>query len=285
MKNKIRSKIVNFLSSTVGAFLVYIAPSKAKELASKGMTLVMDKDLTILEKLMRRAILRKLEKNGNFDTLADFHQNFWVEKGDNFFTANDSQLENVFIPSCDFIFDLLKNQLTKETEKFTTIVEIGTGNGTVLNHLSHKFSQMDKLIGIDLNKTQTLKNKEKYKNNPRLEFVAGDGFDWLEKNGKSHTIFLTFMGVLEYFTENRLQAFFEAANNLGKIIFIAIEPNDSNHDLELNPRSKVYGPESSFSHNYPNLLKKAGFNLWHYSKKTFEGDTNYIVFVGAKNWT
>lgn len=283
MKRLIRRSAVNFISSTLGALLVKLLPHKASELSAKGMTLVMENDLTPIERLMRRAILRKLENQKKFNTLSEFHQNFWINKGADFFSANNARLKDVHIPDSDFIFDHLEKQLTQETNRYKTLVEIGTGNGTVLDYLSTRFAKIERFVGIDLSRKQIDSNKKRYEHNPKLEFVACDAYEWVKNNGKANSIFITFMGVYEYFTETRLQNFLKMLNGLGKIMIIAIEPNGANHDFIKNPNSEIYGPERSFSHNYQNLFENAGFDIWHFSKKTFDKDSDAMVFIGARN--
>lgn len=238
---------------------------------------------SIVDRLIRNALIKNAEKNQDFDALAKFQRDYWVNQGTDFFSMNDGSFENAFLPDCSFIFDILEEELLKGPEKFHTLVEIGTGNGKVLNYLGNKFPQIDKLVGIDLSPGQIEINAENYKNNPRLEFVATDGFEWVKQNCKSNMIFVTSRGVLEYFTEERLQEFFNTLNGLGKMIFVAIEPNGVDHDFTVNAGSQPYGHERSFSHNYSALFKKAGFELWHYSKKELSRDDFFFRFVGAKN--
>jgi hypothetical protein len=282
--NKIRGLIVNFLSNTIGELLIFIRPLKAKKLAKEGMTVVMDKSgLSVLDRLMRRAILKKVENKGDFDQLAKLHENYWKNKGAGFFDENNNRLELVNLPFSDFIFPLLKEELEKQNGNYHTLVEIGTGNGQILDYLSTKFQGIDKFIGIDLSELQTSENILNYKKNTKLEFVAADAFEWVDKFGAGSTVFLTFMGVLEYFTESRLQDFLKKIDSLGKIIFVAIEPNGHDHDFSENPHSQVYGSERSFSHNYHKLFKNSGFELWHSSKKSLNDSRDYISFIGAKN--
>jgi len=225
-----------------------------------------------LDHLMRDAIIRKAERNGDFKKLAEFQKAYWVNQGNDFFERTNDSFETAFLPDCAFIFDVLEEQLAMESSEFNTLVEIGTGNGKVLNFLSSKFPHLRRLVGIDLSPVQIEKNKRSFQENARLEFVAADGFDWVNEHGRNRTIFVTSRGVLEYFTENRLQEFFNKLNSLGKTIFVAIEPNGVDHDFSRNPGSQPYGHERSFSHNYAALFEKAGFELWHYSKKEYSRD-------------
>ncbi|WP_405296878.1 class I SAM-dependent methyltransferase [Algibacter sp. Ld11] len=282
MKKKLRSIILQVLTFTIGNLLVFLFPKKAKQLSEKGMTLVMKNSLSISERLMRDAIMKKVEGKADNDTLANLHQNFWKNQGNAFFSSTDDNFNSHFLPNCSYILDLLKEELSNEPVVFTTFVEIGTGKGNVLNYLSSKFPEINRFVGIDLSEDQIISNRDKFSNNTKLEFVASDAVDWVEKNGESNTVFLTAGGVLEYFTEEQLNDFLKQINNLGKSYFVAMEPNGLDHDFGLNPNSQLYGHERSFSHNYSKLFKNAGFRIWHMSHKDW--NEQYIqCLVGAKS--
>lgn len=280
MKKRIKEILVSILTVTVGEALVLFQPKKAKKLSEKGMTLVMGNNITFPEKLMRRVILKKAEKNKDFEALEEFHKNYWKNNGPEFFDTTIDRLKKDLVIS-EFIFEHLKEQLLKEKNDYHTLVEIGTGNGTVLSHLSQEFPGLQQFIGIDLSNEQTNLNNKNFQNNPKLHFVNQDGFEWVQENGHSNTIFLTFMGVLEYFTESRLEKFLKTIAALGNTIFIAIEPNGLEHDFTKNQNSEPYGTERSFSHNYVKLFEKSNFKIWHYSQKKIEGDSGIISFIGA----
>ncbi len=161
-------------------------------------------------------------------------------------------------------------------------MEIGTGNGKVLEYLSSEFPKIEKFIGIDLSQAQIEINKKQYQKNSKLEFVASDAYEWVKENGQSNTVFVTNGGVLEYFTEERLQLFLKEIYKLGKIYFVAIEPNSIEHNFEANPNTETYGNERSFSHNYPKLFKNAGFGLWHFSQQPWTGNAGINkTIIGA----
>ena len=283
MNVTIKSFIYKVLSYTLGRLLILLQPKKARALSENGMTLATSGNLSFTENLMRHAILLKVEKQQDYATLEQLHSNYWKNHGDDFFAATNDSFEEDFLPNCAFIFELLQNQLTNEQEQFNVLVEIGTGNGRVLNYLSLKFPKIQRFIGIDLSSVQIKMNTENFESNPNLEFVASDGFEWVKKHGRSHMIFVTSRGVLEYFTEQRLIDFLSKLNGLGKIIFVAIEPKGIGHDFETNPNYELYGYERSFSHNYAKLFKDAGFNLWHVSQKPCVVDSYHQSFIGAKN--
>lgn len=272
----------NFLKNTIGNILIAIQPEKAKELSNKGMTIIVN--LSFKDRLMRFALLEKAKKQKDFETLSNFHEDFWTNKGEQYFnTRPDNLLESFFIPKCSFIMDLLEEQFKNEDGKYNTLVEIGTGEGIVLDYLSDRFPEINRFIGIDLSVSRIEANKKIFKKNDKLEFVVSDAVDWFKKNGHDHMIVITSGGVLEYFTQSRLQGFFNELNNIKKIIFIAIEPIGVHHDFLKNPNSEIYGNENSFSHNYEKLFKDAGFNIWHQSKLPYPESDFYMNFIGVKN--
>ena len=284
MKGKIRTVIVDLLTDTVGKMLVFLRPKKVNELVRKGITIVWDDNLTTTERLMRRFMLKNMEKNKDHDALAKLHQTFWAEQGDDFVNRTENNLENKLLPGYKSILEVLENQISKESIKFKQLVEIGTGNGCVLEYLSIRIPEIDKLIGIDLSKGQTDRNSSNYKDNAKLEFVGGNVLDWIEDQDQGDMVFLTFRGVLEYFTQNQLINFFEKLNNTGNIIFYIIEPTDSSHNYDVEPDSKVYGVEGSFSHNYKKLFEDAGFKIWHADQKEESWHSNVMTIFGAKNF-
>ncbi|GAA4973326.1 hypothetical protein GCM10023315_24660 [Algibacter aquimarinus] len=240
-------------------------------------------DKSLVNRLIRFALLKNAENTGDYEALAIYHQNYWSSQGKEYFSSELGQnvLEDFFLPKCSFVFDLLEKKLNHSTDIYNTLIEIGTGDGSVLEHLSTRFPQINRFIGIDLSIPQIHDNKEKYSDNKRLEFVASDGFDWIEENGYSNTIIVTSRGVLEYFTQDRLTHFFDKLNNIGQILFIAIEPTGVDHDFSKNPNSQVYSFEGSFSHNYARIFEESGFELWHQSKILQYKDV-YFNFFGAK---
>ncbi|MGC1631148.1 MAG: class I SAM-dependent methyltransferase [Gelidibacter sp.] len=286
MSINIKSKIIQETVKTIGNVLVFFRPKKARQLSENRITLVHKNknNMSITERVMRYALVQKLEKINDHKTIAELNRNFWINKNaTELFVETENKFENEFLPNCAFMFDLLKKELSHQSEQFNTLVEIGTGNGDVLNYISAEFPEINRFIGIDLNLDQVEINNKKFKMNKNLEFVDSDAFDWVKEHGHSNTIFISSDGVLEYFLEQDLQDFLIEINRLGKIIFIAMEPNGADHNFEINPDTQLYGNEPSFSHNYPKLFKNANFSLWHFSQKPWLGGGGVKTFIGAKN--
>lgn len=273
----------SLIKNIIGKILIVLQPKRASYLIKKGMTINMG--LSRKDSLMCYALLEKAKKDKDFEKLSKFHQDFWENSGKEYFSSghNNKVLETFFIPKCSFLLDLLEEQMKNESGKYNMLVEIGTGDGTILEYINKKFPKIERFVGIDLSISQIEANKKIFHKNPKLEFVASDGFDWIKKNGQDHMIILTSRGVLEYFTQSRLEAFINEINNIGKIIFIAIEPTGIDHDFLKNPNSEIYGHENSFSHNYARIFENSGFTLWHKSKISISYPDCYLNFIGAKN--
>ena len=275
--------MMTLLKLFLGNLLVLLQPNKAQQLATNGMTLVIDDSLSFRERLMRGAILAKAELAEDDQALAQYHHDYWKNRGTEYFELTDDNFESVFMPDCSFVFDILEEKLQETEHEFTTLVEIGAGNGDITNYLSEKFPQIKQFIGIDLSEAQTEKNREKYKDHPKLNFVAGDAFEWIENNGSSNMIFVTSRGVLEYFTQKRLLVLLKMISFFNRVIFVAIEPNGLDHDFMKNPGSQPYGNERSFSHNYMAYFKEAGFELAHISRKVYAENDHSLSFIVAQS--
>lgn len=266
------------IKSIIGNVLISLFPKKAARLEAKGLTMF-DLNSSFFVRQMRHVILKNAESKNNLDQLSKIHNNFWVNQGSGVFSSNNSFKDN-FLPNCTFIFDIVKEKFFKGEPQFDTLVEIGVGNGDVLHYLASNFPEIDKFIGIDLSAAQVKVNQEKYKANSKLEFINTDVLEWIKKEGRKNTIFVTSNGVFEYFTEQQLREFIKYINSLGRVLFVTIEPNEIDHDFELNPNSIVYGGERSFSHNYSKIFQDYGFTIFHHSKKRmtiYESEMNYIL--------
>jgi len=268
------------LKSFLGKIFIFFQPKKALQLSKMGMTLSVNNGLSLKNRLIRSELLSRAERIGDHETLAKFHNNFWVEKGHDFFSNNErSVLDGYFLPHCSYLIDELKKKLNEQSVNFKTMLEIGTGHGDVLNYLSSEFPKIRSFVGIDLSLDQINSNKEKYRENRRLKFEASDGLEWIMEHGESNMIVITSGGVLEYFTENRLKLLFDYLNNLGPTIFLAIEPIGIDIDFSIDPTSRPYGSERSFSHDYERLFKESGFKIWHQSKLPYKAkDHDFFAF-------
>ncbi len=120
MKNNLKSTLYQFLTGTVGNALVFLRPKKARQLAENRMTLVHknNKNMSKPERLMRSALVQKLEKTQDHDTIAEINRDFWTNNNaTELFLETEDTFTTDFLPNCTFIFDLLKNELSSQSQQ------------------------------------------------------------------------------------------------------------------------------------------------------------------------
>ena len=144
---------------------------------------------------------------------------------------------------------------------YTRLIEVGCGNGRVLEHCAAVMPEVPEFIGVDINPTIIERDRVDYAQNPRLQFMAADASSWLEKTAQPGTILLTYGGVMEYFSASTLVTMFKTLARKGPAAVALVEPVDPAHDLSRNPASHAFGQENSFSHNHEALLREAGYRV------------------------
>jgi Methyltransferase domain len=142
---------------------------------------------------------------------------------------------------------------------YTTVCEIGTGNGLFLEYLS-RFPGLDSLrfVGIDLNREQ-IANNQAVLANDRLSFECVEAVEWIQRNRPEGTIFLTH-DALHHFTSTELRRMLEAIARLKGAALVASEPVDRGlpADVLSKPRG---GIGITFSHNYTAYLRDLGYTI------------------------
>ncbi len=184
------------------------------------------------------------------------------------------------------IIDELENYMeTEGATAFTRLYEIGCGGGQVIEYLHNRFPEFDRLTGIDLGKEQVEQNQATFSQN-RIEFVNTDACEWIPENAIPGCVILTNGGVFEYFLQSELEDLFsQAARSLSPVAICLIETIATDHDLNTELDSLVYGREMAFSHNYPYLLKSAGFEIVHCSERageSIDGGGRWLRILGVK---
>jgi len=140
---------------------------------------------------------------------------------------------------------------------FQVLCDIGTGNGLYLDHLSRQLPSIQRFIGIDLNAERIERNKVIYRGRP-LEFVHTEAIDWIRKNAKPGTLFVT-VGTLAYATPNELPELLQfIQSHVAPTALALSEPVDYDTDQETESRPRG---ECAYSHPYPHLLRQAGFSI------------------------
>lgn len=200
--------------------------------------------------------------------LEQLHKNFWQQQGPGgWHSATANRLEEHYIPT----FGPLIQQLTAliDRHEIQSVVEFGTGTGDWLAYLRSQWSTPKKFLGLDLAAAQIAKNRQRH---PTLDFAAADLVEWIEHHDSARTLFLTHCGVFEYLSEPTLRSVLATLNcNNRDSLLLLIEPVAEDFDLESEQSSRALGNEFSYSHNYPNCLRQAGWQVHQNNEQRLEG--------------
>ena len=123
MSSTVTSNFIRGFARILGNLLVFLLPKKARELSENRITLVHKnkKHLSIQERLMRYALVKKLDKIKDHDAIAESNRKFWEDNSAvELFTETEDTFETDFLPNCTFIFDQLKKELSNQSEQYTT---------------------------------------------------------------------------------------------------------------------------------------------------------------------
>ena len=269
-ENAIRRSLSDFslpkqLKLRLGKLLLPIFPGRIKAVedgpfASDGR----------LHRLLRNGLYARALERGDFASLRSFLSKFWGQEAKNFHDAWQDRFERMFLKHDVVVIDELEKVMANlpDGKRFDHLYEIGCGGGQVLSYLVERLSGIGEFAGIDLGKEQIEANLAECQN-PKMSFHAADAVEWIPANAKPFTVVLTNGGVFEYFLREELQSLFEhIATQLAPAAVAVVETIGSDHDLDAHPETFVYGRELSFSHNYPHLLREAGFEIVHQSERT-----------------
>ena len=250
------------LRRAIGQLACALNPAAARVLAAGNGP----DPLSDLDRLMLSALRQRAARNGSLEAFtASQQRSFWSSAAAADFHATQEQyFEEWFLGHNLVLLTELERALTGG--EFRTLCEIGCGTGNALDYLRRRLTGVEQFIGIDLSPEQIRRNEARFAA-PDLSWVADDALQWVVANARPGWVFLSNNGVLEYFTQAAVQQLFtHIAARLGPALISLCEPVGLDHDLERDVDSSTYGTEHSFSHNYPHLLREAGFRLIYSSE-------------------
>jgi SAM-dependent methyltransferase len=161
------------------------------------------------------------------------------------------------------------------------LVEIGCGDGQALAHCAARMPGLERLTGIDINPTIIARNMETHAGDARLRFVEGDAQNWLAAHPAPRRALLSYGGVMEYFAPEALRAIFAGLAAHGPAVVALCEPVAPDHDLATHPASRMFGQESSFSHNHAHLLRAEGFEIRWQAEAT-DGGVRWAMMIAER---
>lgn len=268
-----QNRVKRAIKDLLGRFAMSIDPTLRKEII-KGR-----QPKSFLERAALMSVLIELDKKGESGLIAKIHRSFWAsEEAFGYYNATNHRMLGMY--------ELTKDQLIAalgDLEKGASVeklIEIGCGEGLVLEKLSKEFPGINQFIGIDINQSQIKASAERFKSNPKLSFVAENAIDYIDTNSVSDCILLTFGGVMEYFTEQELKDFFSKLKLQKNIGIVLYEPLLQDFNPSTETKSKPYGAEMSFCHPYSSYLKEIGFHL-NTEKIIGDSEFKWMLFSAA----
>lgn len=248
------------LLGAVGRLLMKVLPRQVERLEAGDFTIYLGKKNPI-DYLLRAGMAQKALGDRDYQSIQNYHTRFWSSHAAyRYHEGHRSAHEDVTLLNFSSVLDNLETALAERPE-IRGLCEIGCGSGDFLQHLAERFGQLERLVGLDLSPESTEANRQRNRD-PRVEFVTADADRWIRDNGESHRLYVSHRGVFEYFPQASLEALLmHLATERRPNLLLAVEPVGIDFDLEKEVDSRTYGREFSFSHNYPELLGRAGFQM------------------------
>jgi 2-polyprenyl-3-methyl-5-hydroxy-6-metoxy-1,4-benzoquinol methylase len=262
MDSKDMKSILKFhIKGLMGIILGLIFPNKLK-LVERYATIpwLYKPGFRKLELIIRAGLFYSKAANANkHNKLMDLHQHFWKNQlATEYYANTKSRFQETFIPHFSKYLDIL--DLLTINKNIQAICEIGTGDGQLLSHLASRWPTIE-CIGLDLSRDQIELNKHTYKKQ-NIEFYSGDAIDWINAQEPKATLYITGLGVLEYFEYIKLIALFRTIRDkpVGNMMLLT-EPVYDNVNMDKDFESFSAGSEQSFTHAYPKILEREGWNI------------------------
>ncbi len=214
-------------------------------------------------KLIRNALLIRAIETHDHAMICEFLRDYWSSSvSDEFYDGFAHRYETVFLAHHQGIVAEVAKVIEKTGAEINQVIEIGAGDGKILEHFSNHLEGIPIFKGMDINAAQMENNRIKHAESPRLSFHQGDASAWLAAETRPGTLLLSNGGVLEYFTREDVRKMFQnLGTNGAPCLVVLTESIATDHDLKNESETYPYGFELSLSHNYEALLKEAGFSI------------------------
>lgn len=254
------------VKSLAGRVIKLFRPQRAAEIFEKPF----DPRWGRGDKLMRNAHLVDAVHRQEHPTLLRFLRDYWASTAStSFYDTFSHRFEDLFLRHHSGIVEHVQKQASRMTQagKAVRLVEVGSGDGRLLHHLSRCLPGISEFHGIDVNPDQIARCQAAHRDEPRLTFHHAEALQWLQDRPHPGTIVLTNGGVLEYFLREQLSELLRHLCDSQSPAAVAItETVATDHSFETEPASYPYSRELALSHNYGAILKEAGWQV------TFERD-------------
>lgn len=249
------------LKGTAGRMLMSVRPELSSAIKERPFA----SQLPLSGRLIRNGHFMNAVGAEDHAMIRDFLRDYWSSgASDEFYEGLSHRYETLFLAYHSSIVDETRRAMERTGQPFQRMVEIGSGDGKILDHFRRYLPNLPEFIGVDVNLTQVENNRRIYGESGQMSFHHSDGLNWLRNHGGKGTVLVTNGGVLEYFTRPELQELFgRMVKEWEPCVVSLTESIAADHDLINEPGTYPYGWELSLSHNYISLLEEAGFIISH----------------------
>ncbi len=217
---------------------------------------------TFLKKAMIEARIVRARRRADHAALAGTFRRYWTSAAARSYHLNFlEERHRLFRDHHAEILERLVEVVERHPDRLARFVEIGCGDGWLLDQFAARLAEIDRFVGVDLNDAVIAADIRAPGRDPRIDFVCADALDWFRANRQPGTVLFTYNGVLEYFSAPQLAELMRLIAGSGPAAIALVEPIAPEHDLEHMQDSFAFGHESTFSHNHRHRLVEAGFDI------------------------
>lgn len=162
---------------------------------------------------------------------------------------------------------------------YETVIEVGTGAGTLITLMSQKLPHYSNFIGIDINKKQITENQIMYKDLTNVEFIFMDIKKYIEQTHLNNVVIVS-QNTLDYFPKNDLEELLSLIKNKIKNVSIVVSSLQNTLQLKDSIDEKE-GDLRVYRHNYHSLLESSGYQS--ISSDLFGEKEDTIIITGHKH--
>ncbi len=258
---RLKQRVKQSAKQILGRLLLPLRPDLRRRIEARNLERYRShfRDAPLAERLVLAALLARHNASGTQSAVAESHRRYW-ESADalKHHISLETRISHVSGGQHHALIVALDQVVAGD--RYHALCEIGCGSGLVLDYLGRRWPNLQGLIGLDLSSEQVASNRNRF-SEPRLRFDAADASVWISAHAEAGTIFVTYDGVLEHFTEPALETLLRTLAARTPVCFALIEPIAPDYDLDREEHSRLDGGEMSFSHNYPRAFAKAGFHI------------------------
>ena len=162
---------------------------------------------------------------------------------------------------------------------FTSVCEIGTGNGLLIEYLASRFTRIERFHGIDLSAEQIARNQAIFAES-KVEYIHVEASEYIVRHCRPGTLFVT-CGTFECFTQAELEELLQLTRRtVNMVAFATCDAVDVDYDAKIDRDSRPRG-NLFYSHNYRYLFEKHGYETCFYRIESPKHIYNRLSMLAA----